>query len=474
MEASRRARWVGWSPVTVTLLVSVLSIGAPVVPTLAQTHEVVRVTGPETVRAGEVSVAIDPVQPEHVLAVSLGRGPEGGPNVTNFAYVSRDGGHSWRMVSAPNPGGRTQGDDAITFDAWGVAFHSYISFQGLEEQRPDRASSGVFVSTSSDGGFTWTAPVPVVDHVNTTIPFEDKPWIVTDAVDGSPYKGDIYLAWTRFDVYGSHDPNDSSQIWFSRSNDGGRSFAMPYRISDSGGDAVDSDSTVEGAVPAIGPKGEVYVVWAGPKGLVFDRSLDGGWTFGRDRVIAQNPGGWDIDIDGFKRHNGMPVTGVDRSEGAYRGSIYVNWIDERNGDPDVFSIYSRDGGESWSQPVRVNDDAVGNGRPQMFTWMAVDPVDGSVNVVFFDRRDTEGTRTGVTVARSTDGGRTFVNYRVNQKPFEPNAALFFGDYSGIAAYGGRVVAVYPYFTDQTDLALYAALFHFRPGTQQTLVGAEAR
>jgi hypothetical protein len=41
----------------------------------------------------------------------------------------------------------------------------------------------------------------------------------------------------------------------------------------------------------------------------------------------------------------------------------------------------------------------------MFTWRAVDPADGSVNVIFLDRRDGDGTKTGVTPARSVDAAR---------------------------------------------------------------------
>jgi hypothetical protein len=96
---------------------------------------------------------------------------------------------------------------------------------------------------------------------------------------------------------------------------------MPIRISDSGGDCVDSDNTVEGAVPSVGPNGEVYIVWAGPLGLVFDKSTDGGLTFGKDKVIGNMPGGWDFAIDGLDRANGMPVTGVDLSNGPNKGTL---------------------------------------------------------------------------------------------------------------------------------------------------------
>ncbi|HEX6649696.1 MAG TPA: sialidase family protein, partial [Pyrinomonadaceae bacterium] len=267
-------------------------------------------------------------------------------------------------------------------------------------------------------------------------------------------------------VYGSNNPEHHSQIYFTRSTDQGQTFSMAFRISDTGGDCVDSDNTVEGAVPAVGPGGEIYVVWAGPLGLVLDKSSDGGFTFGKDKVIGDIPGGWDFSIDGLTRANGMPVTGVDLSDGPNKGTLYVNWIDARNGDPDVFVMSSRNGGDSWSKPVRVNDDPVKNGRAQFFTWMAVDPADGSINVVFYDRRDGSGTQTGVTLARSVDGGKSFVNHKVDVPLFAMNSRVFFGDYDSISAYHGRVVPVFMHFVNDTSLAISVALFQFKLGTQE--------
>ncbi len=455
---------MGWMTVPLAGVLLISSVVAAVAegegrPAFGE-HRVVRVTEPGFRAPSELSVAINPTAPDNLVVVSLAAGPPEGPRITNYAYVSMDGGRSWTTVVQPNPDRRTQGDDAVTFDTRGRAFRSYISFEGIRVDRPRKAWNGIFVSRSDDGGSTWNDPVPVVDHINTVEPFEDKPWIVTDNVPDSPYLGNVYVAWSRFDVYGSDSPNDSTQILFSRSVDGGESFSVPIRISDAGGDAVDSDDTVEGAVPAVGPGGEVYVVWAGPQGLVFDRSTDGGWTFGADRVISDNPGGWDIPVPGMGRHNGMPVTGVDVSVGPDRGSIYVNWIDERNGDPDVFVLASRDGGENWEEPVRVNGDPVGNGKAQLFTWMAVDPMDGSVNVVFLDRSRTEGEAQDVTLARSTDGGRTFTHYPVDQDPFTCPESVFYGDYLTVAAHQGRVVAGWPACDGEGRLALWAAIFEF--------------
>jgi hypothetical protein len=456
----RRAAFAGG--LVVALMGSSVPAQKPPVP------RIVDVTPSSARRPAEVSVAINPTNPDHVIAVLMQAGAPGEPRVTNHAYVSSDGGLTWTPQAAANPDRRVQGDDAVTFGRDGRAYHSYIAFDGIRVERPERAWSGIFVRSTRDG-VAWTTPVPVVDHVNTAIPFEDKPWIGVDRSERSPHRGNVYVAWTRFDVYGSADPAHRSRILVSRSRDAGGSFSPPLEISDVSGDARDSDNTVEGVVPAVGPNGDVYIAWAGPQGLVIDRSTDGGWSFGKDVLIAALPGGWDLPVPGLLRHNGMPVTAVDMSSGPHAGSVYVNWIDERNGDLDVFVAASRDGARTWSAPVRVNDD--GKGAAQMFTWMAIDPVDGSINIVFHDRRGQPGTLTGVTLARSVDGGRTFVNHPLAVPAFDCCAAsAFFGDYNGIDAFGGRVVAVFPVLgtaaSGRDGQRVLAAVARFEPATQQ--------
>src|SRR5439155_24710867 len=125
--------------------------------------------------------------------------------------------------------------------------------------------------------------------------------------------------------------------------------------------------------------------------------------------------------------SGIPSIGVDITAGADSGSIYVNWGDIRNGDPDVFLIVSRDGGTTWSQPQRVNNDAAGNGKEQWFSSLVADPVDGSVNIAYYDRGAQESMFTDVTLARSVDGGRSFVYYKLNDEAYDLNRLGFYGD-----------------------------------------------
>jgi hypothetical protein len=428
--------------------------------TKGPTSRVVRVSPPQAKGAVEVSVAINPTNPDHLIAVSIARMKDH-PGITDFAYVSNDAGRSWKMIPRANPHKVQQGDDVVTFTPDGLAVHAFISFAGIRQARPKRAHSGIVISTSRDG-ITWSEQVPVVELFNSVEPHEDKPWIRADMSSDSPHRGNLYVAWTKFDVYGSKKPEHKSNVYFSRSRDSGKSFAVPRKISDQPGDAVDKSDTVMGACPAVGPKGEVYVVWAGPKSLFFTQSADAGLTFGTNKTIS-DCAGWDFPIKGLGRADGLPSMGVDVTRGKDRGSIYVCWGDTRNGDPDVFLVVSRDGGRTWSKPLRVNNDD--RGKEQWFPWLVVDPVDGSVNIAYYDRGSEEGTRTDVTLARSVDGGRTFAYFKLNEQTYDLNRPGFFGDYLGLDCRAGRVAVLWMHPVDGPGrMGISSAVLDFEPGT----------
>ena len=431
----------------------------------AQIQQVVTISPADATNPNEVSIAINPRNPDNLVAVAMVRDYQNRPGYTNFAFHSFDAGKTWGVSPMAVVNQRTQADDAVRFTAEGIALRTCISFLGIFEPRPARAASAILLSRSADGGVTWEPPVSLITHENSAEPMEDKPYLIVDNAKDSPHRGNVYVAWTRFDRYGSSHAEDNSNIIFARSTDGGRSFLPPYRVTDAGGDCRDSDGTVEGVVPAVGVNGEVFLVWAGPRGLEFDVSTDGGQNFAQDRAIFDMPGGWDSEVPGCSRHNGMPVTAVDHSSGRFRGQLYVSWIDNRNGDLDVFVASSADAGKTWTQPQRVNDDPLRNGKAQFFSWMAVDPLDGSVNLIFLDRRDSGDDHARLTLARSIDGGQSFQNYSVNFGPLALNAGIFIGDYTGIDAYGGRVVAAFTHPTgDARQTAIAATIVDFVPGT----------
>jgi hypothetical protein len=367
----------------------------------------------------EPSIIMDPKNPAVLIA---------GANLNNY-YISKDTGHTWTEHNLNSSFG-VWGDPALAVDT-----ASNFYFFHLSNPPSGNWIDRIVCQKSSDNGSSWTDGSYA--GLNGT-KAQDKEWWTVDRKNNN-----MYITWTQFDDYGSFDPNDSSVILFSKSVDAGNSWSAPVRINKIAGDCIDRDNTVEGAVPAIGPNGEIYVAWAGPDGLVFNKSLDHGDTWLNHEIkVTSIPGGWDYDISGIYRANGLPVTTCDVSNGPHRGTIYINWSDQRNGvsNTDIWLVKSTDGGNTWTAPIKVNDD--NSKRQQFFTWMTIDQTSGNLYFVFYDRRNHADDSTDVYIAASTDGGNTFINRKISQSPFLPNSGVFFGDYTNITAHDGIVRAIW--------------------------------
>ena len=381
----------------------------------------------------EPSIAIDPNNPKHMAAGSV---------LTDY-YYSTNGGKKWKSKTLTSKFG-VYGDPVLMFDNNSRLYYFHLASY-LETTHLDRIvcqSSKRLCRKFNEG----TAPKPNGTKV------QDKHWTVLNQANN-----EIYMTWTQFDAYDSDDPKDTSIIVFSKSADQGLTWSDPLRISKYGGDCVDGDNTVEGAVPAVGPNGEIYVTWAGPRGLVFQKSLDGGKTWLEEEVqIQRQYGGWDLKIPGIYRANGLPILKCDLSNGPNRGTLYLNWCDQKNGEDDTDSwlLKSTDGGETWSERIKVNQDTAGN--HQFFTWITLDQSTGYLYFVYYDRRNHSDTKTDVYISTSRDGGETFIDTRVSQSPFTPNENLFFGDYLNIDAVDGIIRPIWPR-VDNGGFTLWVAL-----------------
>ncbi|RMG56315.1 MAG: exo-alpha-sialidase [Bacteroidetes bacterium] len=368
----------------------------------------------------EPSIAINPRNPQELVAGAI----------LDRVYTSRDGGLVWQKATLNSTLG-VFGDPCLLADRKGTFYYLHLSNPGGGGWNSPRLLDRIVCQASRDGGKTWTDGGSIgLRHPKD----QDKEWAAAH-----PRRKRLYVTWTEFDAYESHEPEDRSRILFSQSRNRGKTWSEPVVLSAVEGDCLDDDGTTEGAVPAVGPEGNIYVAWALNEKIYFDRSIDGGKTWlDTDQVVADQPGGWTITIPGINRANGMPVTACDLSQGPYRGSVYVHWADQRNGseDTDLWVIASRDGGDTWTEPIRINDD--GSGHQQFFSWLAVDPVTGYLYTVFYDRRAYDDLQTDVYLAWSRDGGQSWQNSRISEKPFVPDAGVFFGDYSHLAVYDGHI------------------------------------
>lgn len=388
----------------------------------AQIFPLTPTVGPFT----EPAIAVNPTNPQQIVGVFQ-------DNV--HASYSSDSGHTWQSAESVEPKNyRVSGDVSVAFDNQGHAFVCYIAFDKLGSFNywaHGATRNGIFVRRSLDGGKTWEAEhIPVAEQSSSPgIPFEDKPYIVADN-SKSRYAGNLYIGWTRWRLA-------DSQMVLSRSTDDGKTWSEPIEIDAHPGLPRDDNGAVEGFDGVVGPDGKLYAIWSQDNDIMLAISGNGGKTFSRARPILHTAPIM-FAIQTLERANGFPQIAIDpRSR-----RLYITWSDYRNGDIDVFLSTSDDGGKRWSPPLRVNNDPVHNGAEQFFQWLAVDPIDGSVNVIFYDRRDDPRNRKQIVVlARSNDNGRKFDNYAWTDESFEASD-VFFGDYSGIAAYGGHVYGIW--------------------------------
>jgi hypothetical protein len=390
-------------------------------------REVFTVT-PEPGFFTEPSIAVNPLNPNQVVAAFQDN--------AHIAY-STDAGNHWQLAEgiAP-PDWKVSGDVSVTYDNKGHAILCYMAFDRLgtfNYWAHNSSRNGLHVRRSLDGGQHWEAKdIPVILQPDRpTVPWEDKPYIVADNSHGR-YAGNLYIGWTRWNLA-------DSEILLTRSTDDGETWSEPIEIDNVRGLPRDDNGALEGFAGTVGPDSTLYVVWADGNHIVFTESHDGGKTFSRTRNII-NTAPIMFQVEAVARSNGFPQIAIDPR--GKNGRLYVTWSDYRNGDVDVFCSTSPDRGRTWSPAVRVNSDPLHDGADQYFQWMTVDPSDGSAYVVFYDRRgDPQNRKQIVTLARSSDGGKSFINYAWTDDPFDAQG-VFMGDYTGLTAWDGRVYGVW--------------------------------
>ncbi len=387
----------------------------------------------------EPSIAISQTDPNIIVAGSI----------LDNVYRSEDGGVTWSHQKLTSSHG-VFGDPCVVSSPLGDFYYLHLSDPDNAGWKSEKLLDRIVCQRSTDGGKTWSDGGGMGEQHPKD---QDKEWAVVSQ-DGSK----IHACWTQFDKYDSRVEEDSTTILCSFADRKGEKWSKPVRISEKAGNCLDSDMTTEGAVPVIGHDGTVYVAWALDETIWFDRSEDGGQTWLEHDIPATKiVGGWDQNVEAIGRVNGMPVTCVDLCKTSdHYGRIYINWTDARNGDDDldVFICYSDDGGITWSDAIRVNDDE--EGSQQFFTWMSVDPKNGGIHIVFYDRRAHNDAHTDVYVASSFNGAKSWTNRLISQSPFLPRGKVFFGDYNNISAIDGHVRPIWTR-EDNGKLTVWTAL-----------------
>ena len=289
--------------------------------------------------ANEPSIAIDPTNPDRMFI-----GWRQFDNVnSNFRQAgiayTLDGGETWTFPGVINPG-VFRSDPVLDSDSEGNIFYNSLS-----------VPSGDYVCDVfkiDSGQVTWDE--------GTFAQGGDKQWMVIDR-SGGVGDGNNYSFW-----------NVSFSICapgaFVRSTDNGETFES----------CVTVDGTPRWGTCAVGPEGELYLVGRNSyPGLVVVKSTTAKldeemvtWDFHSQFEIGGIVTGWtDVNPQGIL---GQAYIDVDVSDGPGRGNVYALASVERNdiNDPaDVMFARSLDGGETWEDAIRINDD-IGTWNYQWF------------------------------------------------------------------------------------------------------------
>lgn len=150
--------------------------------------------------------------------------------------------------------------------------------------------------------------------------------------------------------------------------------------------------------------------WDRPFALVLSRSRDGGQTFAPGVELESAI----VPLRRFLVYlPELPSIAVGPA-----GDVVVVWADGRYGDEDVLLRRSADGGRTWQSPVRVNDNPKGDGTSQYLPAVDVSDGGRIDVVFLDRRRDQTDVMTDAYLATSLDGGRTFTNARLSSASFD--------------------------------------------------------
>jgi hypothetical protein len=385
----------------------------------------------------ETAICINTKKPNIMIAAA---------NTENY-YFSSDTGKTWRDGSLHSSYG-VWGDPCLLIDSLEHFYYFHLS-----KMPNGNAYDRLVCQKSRDKGVTWSNGTILGLNGEQS---QDKEWAAID-----PKSNYIYVLWTEQKKKNMHDqPRTTTDINLSISKDLGKTWSKGIKINEKPGSDFDNWKTVIGAMPAIGPNSQVYSTWVGYNAIYFDKSLDSGKTWiSKDKIVAPLNDQWSMNIPGVYRCYIFPVIACDNSNGPHKGSIYIIWSDKKKGGGDaniLFSV-SSDDGATWSNPVKVNNDSTA--RHQYQPWMTIDQTNGYIYIVFYDRRNYKDARTDVYMARSIDGGHTFTNFKVNERPFTPKSGTFMGDYLGLVAYNNIVRPVWTALDDHQKLSVWTAIIN---------------
>ncbi|MEU6865035.1 Ig-like domain-containing protein [Streptomyces sp. NPDC046876] len=268
------------------------------------------------------------------------------------------------------------GDPSLAFDSQGRLFVAHLSTNFNTAPR-----FGVGVARINDTTTPGTQTYTATQVSGNSTSNHDKPWLVADANPSSPYRDNLYLAWTHL--------ASPWQVQFSRLTSGAMAWSAPAGLSAAG------EGNVWPSHAAVGPNGDVYVAY---HANLCNEGADGNANQGSVQLLRDGSGGANFAAGTVEQKTAAFTNG--------QATVTCNVQDTPGGDVP--------GTDFWLQ---------GSMQP----WILPDPArPGNVYVVTNDDPNNNfgnGDDADVVIARSTDNGQTFTRGRVDHGPGQTFAVM---------------------------------------------------